>query len=319
VEGLAAIATLGAGPVGFGDRVDFTNATLLNMTCRADGVLLQPSLPAVNVEAYFADRFPPQGVSVGMARITSAPTFVPFSTSAAASSAPRPPAPPAYAYPLPAPHNARARMRAGVGADSALFLSVFATFAAEPIAIAPIDLWPQLPMPNATAGGDGGDGGGVGVGGGVGAPLGYYVQMLSRTALCVDGAPAVASGCASFSASANASAPLLTVDTGPYDHEVYSVSPVLGPGWALLGELAKFARVSASRVAGLDASSASCGAPEQTPLCASIVGAAAERVSLAFVDPHGLVRIAAATLDAGGAARVACTCDSAKGTCGCSV
>lgn len=41
MEALAAIAALSAGPVGFGDGLGFTNATLLNMTARADGVLLQ--------------------------------------------------------------------------------------------------------------------------------------------------------------------------------------------------------------------------------------------------------------------------------------
>ena len=283
-EGLVAIATLGAGPVGIGDRVGFTNATLVNMTCRSDGVLLQPSLPAVNVEAFYADRLPPQGVSVGLARITSAPSFVPLGAA--------PPPLPPYAYPFPA--------------GAALFLSVFGTFVAVPIAVAPVDLWPPLPLP----------------GSGAGAPLGYFVQMLSRRALCAEGAAAVASGCcANFSASGDAAAALLTVDTGPFDHEVFSVSPVLGApgsasGWALLGELAKITRVSASRVAGLDAGGA-CAPPEQTPLCVALVGAAAERVELALVDPRGAVRLAAAVLGADGTGGVTCACDNVAGTCAC--
>ena len=288
VEGLAAIATLSTGPVGFADRVNFTNATLLGMTCRADGVLLQPALPAVNVEAFFADRFPPQGESAGMARIASAPSFVPLGAAGRAAK----PLPP-YAFPLPP------------AADAALFLSVFGTFVGVPVAVAPVDLWPPLPAP------------------GAGAVVGYYVQMLSRSALCADGAAAVASGCANFSAVADASAPLLTVDTGPFDHEVYSVAPVLAApggssGWALLGELAKFTRVSGLRVAGLD-TGADCAPAGQTPLCVTLVGAADERVVMTLVDPAGSVHVAAAALDASGAGRLVCACDSAKGTCGCSV
>ena len=40
---------------------------------------------------------------------------------------------------------------------------------------------------------------------------------------------------------------------------------------------------------------------------------------LTLVDPAGSVHVAAAALDASGAGRLVCACDSAKGTCGCSV
>ena len=286
-EGLLAIATLGAGPVGIGDRVGFTNATLTNMTCRSDGVLLQPALPAVNVEAYYADALP-----AGAARITSAPSFVPLGAGA--------PPLPAYAYPLP-PQSA-----------AALFLSVFGTFVAAPVTLAPVDLWPPLPPPAA-----GGAGGSV---------AGYYVQALSRRALCADGAPAVASGCASFAPGADAAAPLLTVLTGPDGHELFSVAPALASpgasggaaaGWALLGELSKFTRVSAARVARLD-TSAACAPAARAPLCVALVGAAGERVQVALVDPTGTVRLAATTLGLAGTGALACACDEAVRACACS-
>ena len=285
-EGLIAIATLGAGPVGIGDRVGFTNASLVNMTCRADGVLLQPALPAVNVEAFYADELPPGG-----ARITSAPSFVPLGAGAAPL--------PAYNYPLPAPSAA------------ALFLTVFGTFVAAPVALAPVDLWPLLPPP--------------GTGGAGGAVAGYYVQALSRRALCVDGAPAVASGCANFSTGADVAAPLVTVLTGSDGHELFSVAPAIAApgasgaaaaGWALLGEISKFTRVSAARVTSLDAS-ADCALAARAPMCVTLVGAAGERVQMALVDPLGTVRLVETSLGPTGKGALACTCDEAVGSCSC--
>ena len=52
-----ALAILSRGPVGFGDAVGEFNATLLKRTCTADGVLLQPSETAVQLDSpkYCAD------------------------------------------------------------------------------------------------------------------------------------------------------------------------------------------------------------------------------------------------------------------------
>jgi len=294
-EGLIAIAVLSAGPVGFADRVGATNATLLNMATRADGVLLQPSLPAVDVDAFYADLLP-----AGSARIASAPSFVTLMVGEeSVETAGEVPAVAPYAYPVPA--------------GTALFLSVFGTFVAAPVTLAPIDLWPTLPLP----------GGGNSSSGAQTAVVGYYVQALSRRALCVDGLAAVSSGCASASTSADAAAPLLSVSTGPAGHEVYSVAPVLAPagglsGWALLGELSKFTRVSAQRVAAVDVSGA-CAPAEQTPLCVALVGAAGESVELALVDPRGVVRVVKAVIGDGGYGGVVCACDNVAGACACSV
>jgi len=111
-EQLVAIATLSAGPIGFADRVGFTNATLLNMTCRSDGVLLQPDLPMTNLEFHYADALAP-AVGAG-ARIASAPSWVPMGQA---------------------------------GSQRMLFLSVFSTFVSADVAVAPVDLWPALLPP----------------------------------------------------------------------------------------------------------------------------------------------------------------------------
>jgi hypothetical protein len=276
VEMLAAIATLSTGPVGFADRIGFTNSTLLNMTTRADGVLLQPSLPAINIDVFYADRFPPQSESSGLARIACAPSFVPIKSDDS-------PAPvlPEYAYPIPQ--------------SAAFFMNVLGTFVGAPINLALIDMWPPLPLPGSN---------GV---------QGYYVQPLSRSSLCVDGSQAVISGCANFTTSNNASATLLTSNTGPYDYELYSVAPIhASSGWSLLGELSKFTRVSSSRISSLDTST-SCGSSSSFPFCINIIGGSNEIVTLTLIDPNGIVRIASSQLS-GGVGRLACSCSS---SCSC--
>ena len=52
-----ALAIMSRGPVGFGDEVGKFNATLLKRTCRTDGILLQPSETAVQLDSpkYCAD------------------------------------------------------------------------------------------------------------------------------------------------------------------------------------------------------------------------------------------------------------------------
>lgn len=49
----ALVATLSTGPVGFSDALGYSNATLLKMTCRSDGLILKPSLPLAAVDRMF--------------------------------------------------------------------------------------------------------------------------------------------------------------------------------------------------------------------------------------------------------------------------
>ena len=49
----AVIAVLSGGPVGIGDRSDNINQTIINMTCRSDGLILRPESPSTMNENDF--------------------------------------------------------------------------------------------------------------------------------------------------------------------------------------------------------------------------------------------------------------------------
>jgi hypothetical protein len=53
------IANLSAGPVGPGDKLGTADRELLMRTCRSDGVLLKPDLPAMPIEQMFVDNNKP--------------------------------------------------------------------------------------------------------------------------------------------------------------------------------------------------------------------------------------------------------------------
>ena len=268
-EALIAIATLSAGPVGFGDGLGFTNATLLNMTCRSDGVLLQPSLPAVNLEAYYAGALAPAGAR---ARIATAPSSIPAAPAAAAS---------ASSGSAPYPRHFRAQPPQGA---QYTFLTVLAAFVGAEVRVAAGDVW------------RGGSSSGSGA---------LYAQQRSRAAACTEGAPAVASGCAARCAGGGSDT-LLTASTGAEGHELWSIAPELPGGWAVLGELGKLTRHSPQRLQGVDPG---CSGRHAAPsLCLTALGAAGEALQLAFVDPSGAVRLASLALGGSGSAAVACSC-----------
>jgi len=52
----AIVSSLSAGPITPSDAVDGSNATLIMMICREDGMLLKPDRPAMNIEATFLSR-----------------------------------------------------------------------------------------------------------------------------------------------------------------------------------------------------------------------------------------------------------------------
>lgn len=62
-----AISALSTGPLGLGDGLGATNATLVAAAVAKNGVILKPSLPAVPVDAYF-NRGPGGGAAPGGAR-----------------------------------------------------------------------------------------------------------------------------------------------------------------------------------------------------------------------------------------------------------
>jgi hypothetical protein len=55
------VSILSAGPVGIGDGLGMTNETLIMKTCRADGVLLKPSVSATDIDAHFLPNGAPLG------------------------------------------------------------------------------------------------------------------------------------------------------------------------------------------------------------------------------------------------------------------
>jgi hypothetical protein len=290
VEGLAAIATLSTGPVGFADLVGFTNTSLLALATRADSVILSPSLPAVNLEFFYGAGLP--GSAGSAARIASSPSFIGRTSSFDADT---------YAYPLPST------------TDAFMWLNVFGTFVAADVTIAPVDLWPSLPLsdPNIDA---------------------HYVSVFSQRGACVDMRP-VADSCAS-SFTGGLSSALMTINTGQSSHELYTVAPVFSlnasggsglgfsTGWAMLGELGKFTRVSPYRVRTVEPGCATI-APQPNgsgpSLCVQLVGASGETVrDLAFVDPAATLRLLDVQLDDSGAAAVVCTCAASDTSSACS-
>jgi hypothetical protein len=149
-----------------------------------------------------------------MARIATAPSFIPL--AAAKSTGPRPALGSSSHYADPLSASLRSRLAAAATSSStrlrsppppapvALWVSLLAIYVGVDIPVTPADVWPPLNLGQSSPA--------------PAAPVyGYYVSLLSRSTLCVDGVPAVASGCASLF-TGGMSEPLLTVNTGPYTH-----------------------------------------------------------------------------------------------------
>ena len=73
------VAVLSTGPVGFGDLLQRTNATLLNQCTRADGVILKPSAAAVLLDRYYG---PYHAEGDDLFEVTAAPSSFAASTAA---------------------------------------------------------------------------------------------------------------------------------------------------------------------------------------------------------------------------------------------
>jgi hypothetical protein len=68
VEAEALLAALSTGPVGIGDRLGHTNASIVRRTCRADGVLVKPDVPLAAIDrCYLANAFFERSPLVGEA------------------------------------------------------------------------------------------------------------------------------------------------------------------------------------------------------------------------------------------------------------
>ena len=138
-------------------------------------------------------------------------------------------------------------------------------------------------------------------------------------AACADGA--ALAGCAAPFDAAHA----LDLFTGvpaanfTHYHEVASVAPLFASGFALLGELAKFVRVSTTRFAGIMPTSDGMvfearGAPgERLSLAVAAPGPVVRRVALEFGAAAGPGRLASATVACAGAGAAPCSVSYAAG------
>ena len=208
-EGYAVLSALSAGPVGFGDGIGFTNMTMLNLTCRADGVLLQPSLPATPLDFTFLDSFSQH--AGGGARIASAPSFIVANASLPGSQGP---------YPYPPADGTN------------YWTSIVATYLSASIAIIPSDISPPLVESDL-------------IGGFYATQLAVGLDRLET--VCADGVAALLGCVAPFSSTQPLQISAVSHDVWSVCPVFASRSRADGLGWALVGELQKITRVSPTR------------------------------------------------------------------------
>ena len=227
------LAALSTGPVGIGDGLGFTNATLALAACDAGGALLQPSSPATFIDAQFDDDRGVRGNGAGArgtvfqahsyvaAHASAAPDGVHHFLAALAVDVPRPRAL------WPADFSPALR---GGGAPRTVSY-------ARSLTLGRSDSLTLLPAAGAWV------------------AARWALGAARLTEACAAGAPA--RGCVSV---VTDSAPL-DVSTGsgggaaaPFDHDVelFSLAPVLSSGWALVGELSKVVRVAPARFVWLE-------------------------------------------------------------------
>lgn len=308
VEGLAIIATLSTGPVGFADRVNFTNVTLLQMTMRKDSVLLQPALPATNIELWYNSNLYPFDKDT-IARITTAPSFIPAGNNTLSTDI--------YLYPFPYPHNTRNyTFQTSVNDDTVnnmpyyLFLTVFTKYLDNNLTLTPIDLWPILPLSNSmTVSGTN--------------ITGYYITTLSNYVNCKDGSPIENNNCGYSFFSNSSNTPIINaVSNTDSSHELYSISPIFtapssssySQGWSILGELNKFTRVSLQRIHYIEPDCLSDTINNAPNVCIHIIGMVNESVDFTVVDPNNILHRSILELDNNGEILLTCTCN---GNCSC--
>ena len=300
------ISVLSTGPVGFGDKSGFANASLLLASCARNGVLLKPSLPAAPLDTFFAvapGQRPPTPMQAASTEAWQAPSFVSIAyapsggAEAAEMAAVAAVADAAlldarglhrFIIAAAARDNATAALRLVNPMPAVVpcpFVSLLVVDAPEALAlvIGPSDLTPQLPPAV----------GGACHASGL-APFGYvYVQwspgFAAMDVRCAEGAPALACA-AEFGAGG------LKVVTGvgpnqrdrgaPHPFELFSLAPVLGSGFALLGELSKIMRVAHVRFPAVAASGVPGGAGAAAATLSFLrAGAAGEEVDVALLAP----------------------------------
>lgn len=154
-------------------------------------------------------------------------------------------------------------------------------------------------------------------------PLGPYVYVpwspgtAALAAACADGAPAA--GC--VGAFGEGAPPLVVLTGGEASdaskpHELYSLAPVYGNGFALLGELGKVTRVSEQRFVALSVDDPGYALPNLVFAVAGFPYAERNDTSTVTVmAPGGVMRAVALSWGAPGTTTVACVGSGAASQC----
>lgn len=206
VELDTALAVLSTGPVGFGDGPGLTNVSLLNRTCRSDGVILKPSKTVTAIDSTFVPWMEPVEPIVPKPYVG----FLPL-TADGDCTAKRPCSPAVYQT-----HS---------NVSSLIWHQLIALHLGR-FRPAVADFYPPLASRS-------------------------FVVRESRWGSCSNGSQAFAVGCA-LKVDAKS---LPDISTGAHRLDphgavawkLFTFSPVLANGWALLGELDKFVPVSPAR------------------------------------------------------------------------
>jgi len=212
VELSVVISVLSTGPLGISDGIGFTNATLVGLAVRLDGLILKPSTPASPVDALFSGA---PGWREGGAAVWVAPSYIPTSTDAAYPANPR-------AGTLDAP-------------TMSPFFSVLSVDVASPLLLFPLDLSPQLPTSSPPQY----------------LFTRWSPGVAAVSEACSDGAPALGSACAGVFNDSSPLALQVGAEARDHSKpfELFALSPLFNNGYSLLGELGKITRVSVQRFA----------------------------------------------------------------------
>lgn len=286
------VATLTAGPVGFGDLVNQTNATLLASATRLDGSLLKPASTALRIDRFY--RAPPHGGAEVWAAVTGPAGSANSATDDRANSM-----------------AALGEPEAEAKGDALWWWSLLSTDvdggvpSGAPLELS--ELWPTPPLGKSFL---------------VATVLATAAAATqpTRPRTCVHGA--LAASCLQLWTEAH---PLPVGTSGVPSVETKNftlalAAPVLSSGWALLGELDKIVPCSPQRFVA----PSSAGAPRDADLTAGdevglafrVLGSPGESVAVTVVAPplhmaaspiDGRLIVLELTVPSSGEARVECT------------
>lgn len=297
------VSTLSAGPVGFADLLNHTNATLLSMATRQDGTILKPAATALRVERYYKPA--PLGGQELWTAVTGPAGSADSASDARANSA------------------AQLGEKDGTsGNGTTWWWSVFATQvdgglpSGAPLQIA--ELWPRPRH---------------------GTQL--LVSLVQGTTTTGGNTPGPGRVCVNGSAATScltlwdASKPLPVGTTGAgadapqpkQNFTLFAAAPILGNGWTLLGDLSKLVPCSPQRFVAPSVAAAPSDADLASVaghgLTFTVLGSAGELVAVSVVAPskkigsplEGTVVVIDVVIGRGGSAKVECETSLPVPTC----